>query len=405
MSGLSAEEAAALADELEAGFRASIISFWFPRALDSAGGYLVCWDRRGRRAKDERGILAQARLLYVFARTARLGYRTDVMLDAAEHGFRYLRDVLWDVEHGGFGWALDDPHKVTYGNAFALFALAEYVRAGGNDDVRELAVRTLDVLETRAHDDEHGGYNEYFARDWSPAGPRERSPLDRRPSSDKVINTQMHVMEAMVSAHRVDLDPRATIRAAELVDVIASRAVRSRRAAPLTDTWSADWRARKLDRSVRYGHLIELAWMLVDSADAVGAHQHAARATAERMAAYVHRYGTDHETGGIWRSGKLGRAADDRRYEWWAQAEALLAYAWRWSETGDEIEADRLRKVWSFIRRYVEDHVVGEWHDELDSARNGHGPKGGFWKDGYHSTRALLDGAALLRTRNASLNG
>lgn len=397
MSGLSADDAAALADEFETGFRNSIISFWFPRALDPAGGYQVCWDRRGRRARDERGILSQARLLYVFARTARLGYRTDVMLDAAEHGFRYLRDVLWDAEHGGFGWLSDDPRKVTYGNTFALFALSEYVRAGGNDGVRALAVQTLDVLETHAHDEVNGGYVEFFAPDWSPAAPRDTSPLDARPPSDKLINTQMHVMEAMVAAHRVDLDPRATVRAVELVDVLANRAVRGRYGAPITDAWSADWRARKLDRSVRYGHLIELAWMLVDSADAVGVHQEAARATAVRMAAYVQQHGTDPETGGVWRSGKVGRSADDRRYEWWAQAEALMAYAWRWAESFDPADADRLRQVWSFIRSHVEDHVVGEWHDELDSVRNGRGPKGGVWKDGYHSARALLDGAALLR--------
>jgi cellobiose epimerase len=404
MSGLSADEAAALADELESGFRNSIISFWFPRALDPAGGYHVCWDRRGRRTRDERGSLSQARMLYVFARTARFGYRTDLMLDAAEHGFRYLRDVLWDDEHGGFGWSFTDPRKVTYGNAFALFGLAEYIRAGGGDDVRALAIRTLDALETHAHDDAHGGYAELFAPDWSPVGPRDTSPLDMRPPTDKLLNTQMHMMEAMVAAHRVNLDARAKTRAIELVEVIASRAVRGRFGAPLTDAWGADWRARKLDRTVRYGHLIEGAWLLVDSADAVGAHQDAARATADRLAAYVQQYGTDPETGGIWHSGNLGRTAGDRRYEWWAQAEALMAYTWRWTESFDTADADRLRRVWSFIRNHVEDRVVGEWHDELDTARNGQGPKGGAWKDGYHPTRALLDSATRLRKLDRSPN-
>jgi mannobiose 2-epimerase len=398
MSELSADAAAALADDFEAGFRTSIITFWFPRSLDPAGGYQVCWDGRGRPARDERGILAQARLLYVFARTARLGYRHEEMLDACAHGFRYLRDVLWDADDGGFRWMLDDPRKVSFGHAFALFALAEYVRAGGTDEVRDLAIRTLDVLETRAHDDEHGGYAEFFAPDWSPPVPRDMSPLDGRPASDKLINTHMHLMEAMVAAHRIDLDPRATARAVELVDVLANRANRSRHGAPINDAWTADWHPRKLDRSVRYGHLIELAWMLVDSADAVGAHQESARATAARMAAYVHQHGTDPETGGIWRSGTIGRSANDRRYEWWAQAEALMAAAWRVTETPDATEVERLRRIWTFIYTYVEDHVVGEWHDELDSERNGRGPKGSPWKAGYHSTRALLDGATLLRT-------
>jgi len=41
--------------------------------------------------------------------------------------------------------------------------------------------------------------------------------------------------------------------------------------------------------------------------------------------------------------------------------------------------------------------VVGEWHDLLGPDRRGQGPKGSGWKAGYHSTRALLDAAALLR--------
>ena len=54
---------------------------------------------------------------------------------------------------------------------------------------------------------------------------------------------------------------------------------------------------------------------------------------------------------------------------------------------------------------HVEDHVVGEWHDELDTARNGHGPKGGAWKDGLPlRPRALLDSAARLRTLDRSPN-
>jgi len=69
--GLGADEAVALADAFEASWRTSIISFWYPRAIDAAGGYRVGWDARGRPDKDERGTVTQARLVYVFARAAR----------------------------------------------------------------------------------------------------------------------------------------------------------------------------------------------------------------------------------------------------------------------------------------------------------------------------------------------
>jgi mannobiose 2-epimerase len=397
--GLGADEALALADAFEASWRTSIISFWYPRAIDPAGGYRVGWDARGRPAQDERGTVSQARLVYVFARAARAGHRPDAMLAAAHHGLAYLRDVLWDAEHGGFVWSLDRPQKTTYAQAFALFALAELVRAGGNDDARELAVRTLDLLETRAHDEEHGGYFELFTADWSPAPSRDRSPIDRRPPRVKLVNTHMHVMEAMAAAHRVGLDPRATTRAAELVDIFTSRAVRRGYGAALTDAWRRDWRPEWRDRMVRYGHLPEVAWLLVDAAAAVDAPLDTPLQVAQRLLDYVARYGTDPD-GGIWRQGPLGKSATDRHYEWWSQAEALMAYAVMLGRTEGEIRdayADRLRAVWGFIRVSCIDPVVGEWHDLLGPDRRGRGPKGSGWKAGYHSTRALLDAAALLR--------
>jgi mannobiose 2-epimerase len=395
-AGLGADEAHALADAFEASWRTSIISFWYPRAIDAAGGYRVGWDARGRPASDERGTVSQARLVYVFSRAARAGHRPDAMLAAAHHGLAYLRDVLWDAEHGGFVWSLDRPQKTTYAQTFALFALAELVRAGGDEDARDLALRTLDLVETRAHDDEHGGYFELFAPDWSPAPRRDRSPIDRRRPRVKLVNTHMHVLEAMTAAYRVDLDARAKPRVLELVDIFTTRAVRPRYGAAFTDAWQQDWRPERRDKLVRYGHLPELAWLLADSAAAVDAPLEAPLRVATSMLDYVARYGTDPE-GGIWRRGRLGKAASDRSYEWWAQAEAVMAYAVMLDGTEDPQFADRLRAVWSFIRAYCIDPVVGEWHELLDPDRRPGGPKGSGWKAGYHSTRALLDAAALLR--------
>jgi mannose/cellobiose epimerase-like protein (N-acyl-D-glucosamine 2-epimerase family) len=396
MPGLSPAEATALADEFEAGFRSSIISFWYPRAIDPDGGYRIGWDRRGRPAGDPRGVVSQARLVYVFARAARAGHRADVMLDAAEHGYRYLRDVLWDTEHGGFVWMVDDPHKVTYGNAFGVFALAELVRAGGPEEARELAVQTIDKLQAYAHDEVDGGYREVFEPDWSLV-PLARSPVDKGSARDKLLKTNLHVMEAMLAAHRVDLDPRAAECARELVQVFCQRAVNRRYGAPMTDSYSDHWHPRALDRSVRYGQLVELAWMLVVAAEAVGADVQVARAVGDRLIEYTEKRGTDFESGGVWRSGWLGRSARDRSYESWAQAEALLAYAWRVQEGTDGAAADRLRATWRFIQDHVVDHAVGEWHEVVDRSLVGHGPKGSTWKTGYHPTRALLDGASLLR--------
>src|SRR5262249_4661615 len=137
-------------------------------------------------------------------------------------------------------------------------------------------------------------------------------------------------------------------------------------------------------------------WLLVDSAAAVDAPLESPLQVASALLDYTARYGTDPD-GGIWRHGPLGKPATDLNYEWWAQAEALMAFAVMRGHTGSDEFGDRLRATWAFIHAYCVDPIVGEWHELLDPDRRGRGPKGSAWKVGSHSTRALLDAAALLR--------
>ena len=250
----------------------------------------------------------------MFARAARAGHRTDAMLAAAHHGLAYLRDVLWDEEYGGFVWSLDRPQKTTYAQAFALFALAELVRAGGDHDARELAVRTLDLLEANAHDDEYGGYFELFAPDWSSAPRGDESPIDRRPPRVKLVNTHMHVLEAMAAAHRVDLDPRATTaRTVELVDVFATRAVRRGYGAGLTDAWQR----RLASRAPRpHGPLRPPPRGRVAAGRLRGrrrARPSTHRSRSPRPCSTTPPASAPTPIGGIWRQGPLGKPATDRQ--------------------------------------------------------------------------------------------
>ena len=56
---LGTDEADALAGAFEASWRTSIISFWYPRAIDPAGGYRVGWDARGEGKQNERDETAE----------------------------------------------------------------------------------------------------------------------------------------------------------------------------------------------------------------------------------------------------------------------------------------------------------------------------------------------------------
>ena len=103
--------------------------------------------------------MTQARQLWLASRLLRSSYAAPGMREAADAGFRFLRDRMWDGEHGGFYWAVDpsgtkvlQPTKHLYGQAFGLYALSEYAMASGSSEALALAHRLFDLLETRAHD-------------------------------------------------------------------------------------------------------------------------------------------------------------------------------------------------------------------------------------------------------------
>ena len=112
----------------------AVVRFWYPRVIDRThGGYRVAFDANGTPTPDgSKMIVTQARMLWLFARLARAGYRVREMRDAATHGYQFLVHRMWDRQHGGYVWEVDesgtrvaDGSKVIYGEAFALYALSE----------------------------------------------------------------------------------------------------------------------------------------------------------------------------------------------------------------------------------------------------------------------------------------
>lgn len=156
----------------------NILPFWYPRGVDTTnGGYKMHYDAQGNPKPGTKMIVTQARMMWFYARMARAGHGDKQrMLAAADTGFRFLRDRMWDKEHSGFLWEVDATGrnivragKHMYGQAFALYALSELALASQRRDVTELALKQFEAMEERAHDNLHGGYREWFSRDWKPA--------------------------------------------------------------------------------------------------------------------------------------------------------------------------------------------------------------------------------------------
>jgi mannobiose 2-epimerase len=167
---------------------------------------------------------------------------------------------------------------------------------------------------------------------------------------------------------------------------------------PLDAAWRpAPGRAGVLTTS--YGHNAELAWLLLDAADALGVGAPAVQATALGLIEHALVWGTDRRRGGV---AALGPPAGPvagavylgprrLRKRWWDQMEMLVALLEAYRRTGAPRYLDALVCQWRWCWTRQRDHVGGDWY--RTTSRRGRPldlVKGDDVKCPYHTARALM---------------
>jgi cellobiose epimerase len=390
---------------LEKAIHENLLGFWMPRALDRKyGGYHIDFDIQGKPRKDPvKALVTQARTVWLFARLAREGYGDrQQLLDAADHGYRFLMQHLWDAKHGGFYWEVDPTGKVTrtgkhlYGQSFGLYALSEYALASGRKDVLAAADRLFELLEQKAHDPEYGGYRESFLADWSPA-PADR-PAEMGDPRLKLMNTHLHLLESVSMYLRASQSPLGRKRLTELL-AIQSNAVIRKDVGAGTDKYERDWTPLLEGNYGRasYGHDLENIWLLVDACDALGISPYPFLDLFKQLFAYSMKYGWDEQQGGFYDTGLLGQPADRRDKIWWVQSEAMVGALYMYRLTRDASYLDVYRRTWEFVDGRMIDWKGGEWYATITPQGEVRGDKANRWKAGYHNGRALIECLAILK--------
>jgi mannobiose 2-epimerase len=408
----AASRIAALVPALEKNLRQNIVPFWFPRSIDKEhGGYTIFYGPRGEPlAGGTKAIVTQARTLWLSSRLMRSEFAQPGFRDAADEGFRFLRDRMWDPEYGGFFWEVDPTgtkviraDKHLYGQAFALYALSEYYRASGNPEAIALANRLFALIDARAHDGKYGGYREFFARDWSAPPPGADGYLGA-PADLKLMNTHLHLLEAFTTYVRTGAPLRARERLAELVAIETQAVVRKGWVAS-TDRHRQDWTPVLDDTWARvsYGHDLENIWLVVDALHALDQPIAPYHDLFRSVFDYALRYGYDQANGGFFESGPPGKPADRRSKIWWVQAEALVSALTMFDLTRDPQYADVFARTWQFVDAKQTDWTSGEWYETVEP--DGHpriGNKAHQWKAGYHNGRALIESIERIHVLTAA---
>jgi mannobiose 2-epimerase len=383
-----------------------ILPFWCGPALDREQGGWMGWlsnDLKPDRTQPK-GLIVNSRILWAFSAVhqARPGALFKQM---AGRAFDFVMNRFWDPQFGGAFWRLDDTGRVLddskkiYGQAFCIYALAEYHRAFGVPVALARAMDLFGLIERQAHDPGHGGYLEVRQRDWSEADADARLS-DKDMNEKKSMNNHLHVLEAYTNLYRVWKEPRVEQRLHELIRIFEQR-ILDPRTLHLQHFFDEQWHVRS--DTYTFGHDIEGTWLLCEAAEVLGddALLKSVQAVAVRMAEVVLREGIDAD-GALRYEGKGGKIIDAGK-ECWPQAEAVIGFLNAFQLSGDEKYLKASLRAWDFIENHLVDRVHGEWfwritpQGRVDPAL----PKVSEWKGPYHGSRMCLETIHRLRAISA----
>jgi mannobiose 2-epimerase len=371
------------------------LPFWCGPALDTRNGGWMGWlanDLKPDRSQPK-GLIVNARILWTFSAVHQFRPQP-LFAEMAARALDFVMEKFWDAQHGGAYWRLDDTGKVVddakkiYGQAFYIYALAEYHRAFGTHSALARARQLFELVERHAHDARFGGYVEVCRRDWSPAGADARLS-DKDMNEKKSMNNHLHLLEAYTSLHGFWPDSRVTLRLRELIELFLTR-ILDLRTGHLGHFFDEQWRLRS--DTYTFGHDIEASWLLVEAAEALGDKSllAAVRQAACRLveAAFNEGLGAD---GAMCYEGQDGRCIDPG-CECWPQAEAMVGFINAFELTGDHKFLAAALGVWEYTQKNLVDRTHGEWFWRItpDGKPDPKLPKVSEWKGPYHVSRSCL---------------
>ncbi len=413
-AGPKPDEARALRERIETLLRDELTKHWYPQSLDRQnGGFHQTFARDWSPLPDEnRFLVYQSRMTWTAAAFSAYSSKDrDTFAAYAKHGVAYLDTAMRDARDGGFHWAVSldgkpDEEKHVYGTAFALYSAGKVYETTHDPVAKRVAKDAFDWLERFAHDKKHGGYFEALTRKGEPIITYDpRAPVHKRIDrlgvyyGFKSMNSHIHLLEALAEYSKIEKSPIVTERLRETLAIVRDKIAVEPGALNLYLT--RDWHATPAHDS--FGHDVETAYLLVEASAALGEPEDAKTwEMAKSLVDHALDFGWDDQYGGFHDKGDVfaGRAYDTTKV-WWTQAEGLNALLLMHTKFGDTTERywQAFIKQWAFIEKYQLDPVHGGWYGEVtrEGKLIGDGRKATQWKANYHTGRAMMNVAEMLR--------
>lgn len=376
-----------LTDNLLPFWRTQVIDYQHSGFIGRLSNDLVA-DRRAAK-----GLILNARLLWSYSAIHRF-IGDPSFLTLARRAYDYLLEFFIDEKHGGAYWFVDfvgaciDGKKKVYGQAFMIYALAEYYQCTGDKNSLDLAISLYGLIEQYAFDNEYKGYVEAFERDWSAAADLRLSAVDM--NEKKSMNTHLHVLEAYANLYRVWQNRELSQKLGDLLRIFSDHII-DREQHHFNLFFDESWTVKS--HVISFGHDIEGSWLLCEAADVLEDEtwRQKTRDLAVKMAEAVLCKAVDTDGGVMYEGDATGIIDTDK--QWWPQAEGVVGFLNAFEISGDEKFLHAAVNTWDFIEQHIVDKKHGEWFWRVSQKHQPYleEPKASEWKSAYHNSRACME--------------
>ena len=400
----------------------NLLENYYPRIIDTVnGGYWTNFENDWTLSPDqEKMLVTQARGLWTAARAAEIFPDNPTYHLAADQGYEFLTRHMWDTLNGGFYQTyfpnavqkVDASYKLAYGNAFALFALAQYAKINPDPQALEWVKKAFNWLETALHDSVDLGYFSVSLPNLAlMAGktPEEIQYISQGDVFRKDQNTSIHLMEALTTTYQVLPEEKVKARLTEMISLVRDSMTTpdgylklffDRKWQPVSNTGSPREEILKniqIDH-ISFGHNIETAYLLVDASKSLyGEPDSLTLQVSKKLIDHTLAWGFDRDFYGLFDKGYAfvpdSVEVIDSVKVWWAQAEAWHACALFAGLYPDEpVYREAFADMWDYINKELIDSQHGGWYNSgLDkSPATIRERKAHAWKGCYHDGRALM---------------
>ena len=371
----------------------SVIPFWLRHSLDrDNGGYFCCLARDGTVFDTDKFMWLQGRGVWMLSRLF-TGYRAEpAWIEYARSGFEFMKAHGRNAD-GDWYFALDRTGRPLveacniFSDCFAAAGFAEYSRASGDEEAREIARATYRRIQERKD---------------NPKGRFTKQIGVNRPLKGMSL-PMIQVWLAQEMGDLVDPGVREGCLRDAIEQVTKLHIDRDRRAVYERVEPDGSHPDCMDGRLLTPGHALEVLWFILRAVETLPAGT-ALYPPAERRAIvelateamlWTADRGWDAAFGGFfYYLDAEGCPPEKLEWDmklWWVHAEALCAFLLAWKLTGRPVFLEWFRRVDEYVWTHFDDPSFGEWFGYLHRAGDpSTTQKGGKWKGCFHVPRALL---------------